>query len=159
MQKIVKITRKGQTTIPAKIREQLRIKEGDELTVEVIDQGVVFKRIPKIEDCAGIFAGYADVAELKAELDKLREEYQFLKQVLDSRFLVEYYYSENKEIRQKANVKMRELTQSGNGIIPTIVVCETIQLICSRQGKEKAEMIYLSIVTSGIKMENLTFHR
>lgn len=50
---------------------------------------------------------------------------------------------------------MWELTQSGNGIIPTIVVCETIQLICSREGKEKAEMIYLSIVSSGIKMENL----
>jgi predicted nucleic acid-binding protein len=78
-----------------------------------------------------------------------------LKQLLDSRFLVEYYYSENKEIRQKAHVKMWELTQSGNGIIPTIVVCETIQLICSREGKEKAEMIYLSIVSSGIKMENL----
>jgi predicted nucleic acid-binding protein len=79
-----------------------------------------------------------------------------LKQVLDSRFLVEYYYSQNKEIRHKANQKMRELTQTSNGIIPTIVVCETIQLICSREGKEKAEMIYLSIVTSGIKMESLS---
>jgi predicted nucleic acid-binding protein len=79
-----------------------------------------------------------------------------LKQVLDSRFLVEYYYSENKEIRPKANAKMQELTQSGNGIIPTIVVCETIQLICSREGKTKAEMIYLSIITSGIKIESLS---
>jgi AbrB family looped-hinge helix DNA binding protein len=75
MQKIVKITRKGQTTIPAKIRQQLGIKEGDELSVEVIEQGVVFKRIPKMEDCAGIFAGHADVSELKKEIDKLREEY------------------------------------------------------------------------------------
>ena len=75
MQKIVKITRKGQTTIPAEIREQLGIKEGDELAVEVIEQGVVFKRIPKIADCAGIFAGHADVADLKKEIDKLREEY------------------------------------------------------------------------------------
>lgn len=74
-QKIVKITRKGQTTIPAKIREQLGIKEGDVLAVEVIEQGVVFKRIPKMEDCAGIFAGHADVSELKKEIDKLREEY------------------------------------------------------------------------------------
>jgi len=79
-----------------------------------------------------------------------------LKQVLDSRFLVEYYYSEDKETRHKANQKMKELTQTSNGIIPTIVVCETIQLICSREGKEKAEMIYLSIVTSGIKIESLS---
>lgn len=51
---------------------------------------------------------------------------------------------------------MRELTQTGNGVIPTIVISETIQLICSREGKEKAEMIYLSIIASKIKMENLS---
>ena len=76
--------------------------------------------------------------------------------MLDTRFLVEYYYSQDKETRQKTSQKVRELTQTGNGIIPTIVVSETIQLICSIEGKEKAEMIYLSIVTSGIKMENLS---
>jgi AbrB family looped-hinge helix DNA binding protein len=75
MQKIVKVTRKGQTTIPAEIREKLGIKEGDELTVEATDQGVFFKRIPKITDCAGIFAGHGDVETLKKEIDKLREEY------------------------------------------------------------------------------------
>ena len=36
---------------------------------------VTFKRVPKIEDLAGIFAGDADIAELKKEFDKLREEY------------------------------------------------------------------------------------
>jgi antitoxin PrlF len=75
LQKIVKVTRKGQTTIPAQIREQLGIKEGDELVVETIDQQIIFKRIPKLEDCAGIFAGHTDVEDMKKEIDKLREEY------------------------------------------------------------------------------------
>ena len=75
MQKIVKVTRKGQTTIPAKIRTQLGIKEGDDLAVETIDQQIVFKKIPKLEDMGGIFAGQADIAKLKKELDKMREEY------------------------------------------------------------------------------------
>jgi AbrB family looped-hinge helix DNA binding protein len=75
VQKIVKVTRKGQTTIPAEIREKLGIKEGDVLAVEAIDQKVVFKPIPKIEECEGIFAGHADIAELKKKIDKLREEY------------------------------------------------------------------------------------
>ena len=75
MQKIVKITRKGQTTIPAKIRKQLDIKVGDELAVETIDQQIIFKPIPRLENCAGIFAGHADVVDLKKEIDKLREEY------------------------------------------------------------------------------------
>ena len=75
MQKIVKVTRKGQTTIPAEIREKLGIKEGDDLVVEAIDQQIIFKRIPKLEDMCGIFAGEVDIAELKKEIDKMREEY------------------------------------------------------------------------------------
>ncbi len=79
-----------------------------------------------------------------------------MKFVLDSRFLIEYYYSQSIDTRQKVNQKMRELIKNGNGIIPTIVICETIQLIYSKEGKQKAEMIYLSIVSSGIKIENLS---
>lgn len=75
LQKVVKVTRKGQTTIPAKIREKLGIKEGDKLAVESVDRQIVFKPIPKLEDMCGIFAGHADVAELKKEIDKMREEY------------------------------------------------------------------------------------
>jgi predicted nucleic acid-binding protein len=78
-----------------------------------------------------------------------------LKQVLDSRFLIEYYYSQDKEIRQRATQKIKELAQTGSGIVPTIVICETIQLVCSTEGKEKAEMIYLSITASRIKIESL----
>ncbi len=43
----VKVTRKGQTTIPAKIRKSLGIKEGDTLEVEKMDEMVTFKRVPK----------------------------------------------------------------------------------------------------------------
>ncbi|MCW4004931.1 MAG: AbrB/MazE/SpoVT family DNA-binding domain-containing protein [Candidatus Bathyarchaeota archaeon] len=75
MQKTVKVTRKGQTTIPAEIRKKLQIKEGDVLAVETVDQTVMFKRVPKLEELAGVFAGTADINEIKKELDKLREEY------------------------------------------------------------------------------------
>ena len=73
MPKIVKITRNGQANIPAEIRKKLGLKEGDKLAANMSKDGVVFKSIPKMEDCAGIFAGRADVAELKKEIDKLRE--------------------------------------------------------------------------------------
>ena len=75
MQNIVKVTRRGQTTIPAQIRQKLDIKEGDELLVEATDQGILFKPIRKLEDCAGIYAKYGKVEEIKKEIDKLREEY------------------------------------------------------------------------------------
>ena len=79
-----------------------------------------------------------------------------MKHVLDSRFLIEYYYSQNPDIKQKSNQKLRELIRTCNGIVPTLVICETIQLIHSREGKQKADMIYLSIVSSKLKIENLS---
>jgi AbrB family looped-hinge helix DNA binding protein len=72
---IVKVTRKGWTTIPAEIREKLGIKEGNELAVEANNNKVVFRPIPKLEDMCGIFAGHADIAEIKKEIDKMREKY------------------------------------------------------------------------------------
>jgi len=75
MQNVVKVTRRGQTTIPAELRQKLGIKEGDELLVEATQQGLLFKPIPKLVDMAGVDAKYGTVEEIKKEIDKLREEY------------------------------------------------------------------------------------
>ena len=75
MESVVKVTRRGQTTIPVAFRQKLGIKEGDELLVEATDQGILFKPIPKLEDLAGVDASYGTPVELKRELEKLREEY------------------------------------------------------------------------------------
>lgn len=75
MQNVVKVTRRGQTTIPAEIRRKLGIKEGDQLLVEATEKGALFKPIRRLEDMAGIDAEYGKVEEIKKEIDKLREEY------------------------------------------------------------------------------------
>ena len=76
MTTIVKVTRKGQTTIPVEFRQKLVIKEGDRLLVEATDHGqVVFTPIRKLEDCAGIYSKYAKPEEMKKHIDMLREEY------------------------------------------------------------------------------------
>jgi len=75
MQNIVKVTRRGQTTIPAEFREKFGIKEGDKLFVEATEEGILFKTIPKLEDMAGVDAEYGTPEEVKKEIDKLREEY------------------------------------------------------------------------------------
>ena len=72
---IVKVTRRGQTTIPLAIRKQCEIKEGDRLLVQLTEKGILFKPIPKLVDMAGIDAGYGTPEEIKKEIDKLREEY------------------------------------------------------------------------------------
>jgi AbrB family looped-hinge helix DNA binding protein len=76
MTSVVKVTRKGQTTIPLEIRQKLVIKEGDKLLVEATEHGqVIFTPIRKLEDCAGIYSKYAKPEEIKKHIDKLREEY------------------------------------------------------------------------------------
>ncbi len=75
MENIVKVTRRGQTTIPVEFRQKLGIKEGDELFVEVTEKGILFKPIPKLEDLAGVDANYGTPEEIKKEIEKLREEY------------------------------------------------------------------------------------
>ena len=76
--------------------------------------------------------------------------------VVDTRFFIEHYYSTDTKTLQKTSKKMKELIETGKGIVPTIVIAETIQLVCSREGKQKAEMVFLSITTSKMKIENLT---
>jgi AbrB family looped-hinge helix DNA binding protein len=75
MQSVVKVTRRGQTTIPVEFRQKLGIKEGDQLMVEVTEKGILFRPIPRLEDMAGVDAKYGKVEEIKKEIDKLREEY------------------------------------------------------------------------------------
>ena len=79
-----------------------------------------------------------------------------MKQVLDTRFLLEFHYSRDPEIRKKALQKIRELTQNSSGIIPTIVVLETIRVVAQNEGKDNAEMVYVWLTSTGIRIESLT---
>jgi AbrB family looped-hinge helix DNA binding protein len=75
MENVVKVTRRGQTTIPAEFRQKFGIKEGDQLMVEATEKGLLFRPIPRLEDMAGVDAKYGKVEEVKKHIDKLREEY------------------------------------------------------------------------------------
>jgi predicted nucleic acid-binding protein len=79
-----------------------------------------------------------------------------LKQVLDTRFFVEYHYSQDAETRKKALQKIKELTQNSNGIVPTIVILELSQIIAQREGKENAELVYLWLIATELKIESLS---
>lgn len=75
MENVVKVTRRGQTTIPVEFRQKFGIKEGDQLMVEATEKGLLFRPIPRLEDMAGVDAKYGKVEEVKKHTDKLREEY------------------------------------------------------------------------------------
>jgi AbrB family looped-hinge helix DNA binding protein len=70
----VVVTRKGQTTIPAKLRMKYGIEEGTRLEVIETKEGILFKPKETTIDLAGSGAKYATPEEMKKLLDKLREE-------------------------------------------------------------------------------------
>jgi AbrB family looped-hinge helix DNA binding protein len=74
MSKEVLVTRKGQTTIPAELRAKYRIKEGTRLEVIDTGEGVMFKPALTTADLAGTGSAKATSEEMKALLDKMREE-------------------------------------------------------------------------------------
>lgn len=79
-----------------------------------------------------------------------------MKEVLDTRFLTEHFYSGKTETKQKTAKKLRELTQKTEGILPTIVISEIIQITCEKRGKELAETRYHALMESGLQIQTLT---
>ncbi|MCL5949582.1 MAG: AbrB/MazE/SpoVT family DNA-binding domain-containing protein [Candidatus Bathyarchaeota archaeon] len=70
----VVVTKKGQTTIPARLRKKFRIEEGTRLEVVETQEGILFKPKKSVWDLIGSGAQFASVEEMKKQLDKLREE-------------------------------------------------------------------------------------
>jgi AbrB family looped-hinge helix DNA binding protein len=70
----VKVTRKGQVTIPIKIRRKFKIEENSKVQIVEEDGKIVIKKQPSIFDLAGSGAGKATVEEVKKMLDEMRAE-------------------------------------------------------------------------------------
>jgi AbrB family looped-hinge helix DNA binding protein len=70
----VLVTRKGQTTIPARLRKKYEIREGTRLEVFDSGSGILLKRKPNTVDLAGSGSKYSTPREMKRLLDKIREE-------------------------------------------------------------------------------------
>ena len=70
----VVVTRKGQTTIPVRLRRKYGIREGTRLEVSDSGSGIVMKPKPSTLDLAGSGAKYSTPIKMKRLLDRLREQ-------------------------------------------------------------------------------------
>jgi AbrB family looped-hinge helix DNA binding protein len=73
MEDEVTVTRKGQTTIPIKLREKYNIEEGTRLQVIDTQNGILFKPKQTTLDLAGSGSKFASPDEMKRLLEKLRD--------------------------------------------------------------------------------------
>ncbi len=77
-------------------------------------------------------------------------------EVLDTRFLSEYFYSTEAEVKAKTTRRLKELVAKREGVMPTIVVAEIVQITCERRGKDMAESRYQALISSGLQVQDLT---
>jgi AbrB family looped-hinge helix DNA binding protein len=70
----VVVTRKGQTTVPAKFRKKYGISEGTRLVVEDTGAGILFKKTVSTIELIGSGSKHASVQEMKKLLDEMRAE-------------------------------------------------------------------------------------
>ena len=69
----VVVTKKGQTTIPSRLRKKFKIEEGTRLEVVETEEGILLKPKKTIWDLIGTGSKYATAEEMKNLLDKLRD--------------------------------------------------------------------------------------
>jgi AbrB family looped-hinge helix DNA binding protein len=70
----VVVTRKGQTTVPAKFRRKYGIHEGTRLQVEDTGKGILFRKTTDTLELIGSGSKHASVDEMKKLLDEMRAE-------------------------------------------------------------------------------------
>ena len=68
------VTKKGQTTIPVKLRRKYGISEGTRLEVEDTGKGILLKKAKDTLELIGSGPGSASVDEMKKLLDEMRAE-------------------------------------------------------------------------------------
>jgi AbrB family looped-hinge helix DNA binding protein len=68
----VKVTRKGQVTIPVEFRKQHGISEGDRVNFRQSKAGLILEPVPNIADLAGVDSKIITTKEAIKKLDESR---------------------------------------------------------------------------------------
>jgi predicted nucleic acid-binding protein len=79
-----------------------------------------------------------------------------MKEVLDTRFFMEYFYSSSKEVQERMRKKLSNLIKRKEGIVPAVVLAEVVNLTCRFRGADEAKNRYFSILRSGLIIEPMT---
>ena len=72
--KVIKVTRRGQTTIPIEFRRRHRIEEGSRLEVEDRGDSLLIRPVPSLEDLGGSLSKKTTLERLLKVLEKSRED-------------------------------------------------------------------------------------
>jgi antitoxin PrlF len=74
LRKVVKVTRRGQTTIPIEFRRRHNIKEGSRLVLEDQGEAMLIRPMPQLEDMGGFLSKETTLGRLMKTLQESRED-------------------------------------------------------------------------------------
>lgn len=72
--RIVKVTRRGQTTIPVEFRRRHKIEEGSKLVIEDRGDAMVVRPLIRVEDLAGFLSEETTIERMTKLLAESRED-------------------------------------------------------------------------------------
>jgi len=70
----VVVNKRGQFTIPARLRKLHRIKEGTKLLISQDESAIIVRRLPEFDDLLGMHSGEITLLEMTTELDQMRKQ-------------------------------------------------------------------------------------
>jgi AbrB family looped-hinge helix DNA binding protein len=75
MREIVKVTRRGRTTIPVHFRRRHGIEEGSQVILEDRGDAILIRPLPQLEDMGGFLAKATTVERLLKTLRESRQDH------------------------------------------------------------------------------------
>ena len=70
----VVVNKRGQFTIPARLRKIYRINEGTKLLISQGEYSIVVRRLPEFDDLLGMHSGEISLEEMITELEQMRKQ-------------------------------------------------------------------------------------
>ena len=75
-----------------------------------------------------------------------------MKEILDSRFLLTHYSTDDAEVLRRTRAKLAALRRERRGIVPSIVIAEVTSAVCREGGREKAMAQLRALEHAGLEM-------
>ena len=79
-----------------------------------------------------------------------------MKEVLDTRFLLTHFFSDQPRVLERARSRLRDLRRNGNGVLPTLVLTEFFDQVCRHAGSREAAQKCEALLVSGLDIHSLT---
>ena len=79
-----------------------------------------------------------------------------MKEVLDTRFLLEHFFNDEPRALERARSRMRDLRRRGDGVLPALVLTEFFDQVCRHAGSKEATRTCEALLLSGLSVHPLT---